>query len=84
MNTKGIGLGLAICQKIVHQFEGQIDVASEYMKGTTFSFTFKLEESGHLDEQQVNGPEEYKINCPNFYYAWKNPDSGSEVASAEY
>ena len=43
MNTKGIGLGLFICNKIVQEFDGQIIVKSEYNKGTRFSFSFVLE-----------------------------------------
>lgn len=79
MNTKGIGLGLAICQKIVHQFEGEVDVKSVYQQGSTFSFSFKLEESGNDNEHLPNGQEQYKINCTHFYYAWRNPDTGSEI-----
>jgi PAS domain S-box-containing protein len=35
----GSGIGLAICQKIVHIHQGQIDFLSEQGKGTTFYFT---------------------------------------------
>ena len=35
--TDGTGLGLHLCQKIVHKFKGQIHVQSELQKGTTFS-----------------------------------------------
>jgi signal transduction histidine kinase len=43
-NTQGIGLGLYICKKIVEQFEGTIEVKSEYNQGSEFSFTFMLSE----------------------------------------
>ena len=44
INTKGIGLGLVISQKIVKKFDGEIDYYSKYKLGTTFFFTFKTEE----------------------------------------
>ena len=30
INAKGVGLGLYICKKIVHIFEGEVSVTSEY------------------------------------------------------
>ena len=37
---RGLGLGLAISKKIVEQLGGQISVASEVGKGTTFVLEF--------------------------------------------
>jgi signal transduction histidine kinase len=37
---RGLGLGLAISKKIVEQLGGQISVASEVGKGTTFNLEF--------------------------------------------
>ena len=42
MNKKGIGLGLWICKKICNQFEGDIEVKSEYGFGSIFTFTMKI------------------------------------------
>lgn len=42
-NVHGIGLGLAICEKIVNEFDGEISMKSIYEKGSIFTFTFKTQ-----------------------------------------
>jgi signal transduction histidine kinase len=44
MNTKGIGLGLFICKRLVESFGGEMQAISEYGQGSCFSFTFQLSE----------------------------------------
>jgi hypothetical protein len=44
INKNGIGLGLMIAKNIVEKFDGKITFDSEKGKGSTFNFTFKLEE----------------------------------------
>ena len=43
-NVKGIGLGLVISKMIVNKFGGEIDFVSKFKRGTTFFYTFILEE----------------------------------------
>ena len=44
INTEGIGLGLVISKMIANKFGGIIDFVSKYKKGSTFFFTFEVEE----------------------------------------
>ena len=43
VNTRGIGLGLHICRKIVRQLGGEITCKSEWRKGSTFVFIVALQ-----------------------------------------
>ena len=43
INSDGIGLGLMISKMIVENFNGGINFASLYKKGSIFYYTFKLE-----------------------------------------
>lgn len=44
INTDGIGLGLMISKMIVDNFNGHINFASEYRKGSIFYFSMQTEE----------------------------------------
>ena len=39
LNPNGIGLGLTICNKILSQLGGELQVKSEYQQGSSFYFT---------------------------------------------
>ena len=49
MNTNGVGLGLFICKQITQMFEGDICVKSEEGIGTSFFFSFNLE-NGRIED----------------------------------
>lgn len=44
INTKGIGLGLVICQLIVERFGNVLDFTSEFKNGSNFFFSFNLDD----------------------------------------
>jgi len=44
VNIQGIGLGLVISKLIVEKFGEELTFLSEYGKGTTFSYTFPLQD----------------------------------------
>jgi signal transduction histidine kinase len=54
INTKGIGIGLYICKKIVNIFGGEVEVQSEFGQGSTFSFTFMLDKPEAMDNATVS------------------------------
>eukprot|EP00347_Sterkiella_histriomuscorum_P014290 403361440 len=50
LNTKGIGLGLNICKKVVEACGGKIQLESDYVDGAAFCFSMKA----YLQLSQVN------------------------------
>jgi two-component system, sporulation sensor kinase E len=40
--SKGMGLGLPICKRIIEAHDGKIQVESEHGKGTTFKITLPI------------------------------------------
>lgn len=47
---KGVGMGLAICERIIHNHGGTIDVTSEVGKGTTFVITLPVNHAIPVEE----------------------------------
>lgn len=44
MNVEGIGLGLAICKRIIENSRGEITVSSEgENRGSTFKFSMQMD-----------------------------------------
>jgi two-component system phosphate regulon sensor histidine kinase PhoR len=55
MDRSGYGLGLSICQSIVHALHGEITVKSEAGKGATFVVRLPSAEDGQLAANQRAG-----------------------------
>ena len=53
LNVKGVGLGLVISKMIVTHFGGHIDFMSKYREGSTFFFTFGLENEQDLRKKKI-------------------------------
>jgi signal transduction histidine kinase len=51
---EGTGLGLPICEKIIKEHSGRIEVRSEVGKGSTFSISIPVFEGNEPDEQDVS------------------------------
>lgn len=51
---EGTGLGLPICEKIIKEHSGKIDLESEVGKGSTFSIFIPVFERNEADEQNLS------------------------------
>ena len=51
MNTNGVGLGLFICKQITQLFGGKICVRSELEVGTSFFFSFNIDD-GWIEDNE--------------------------------
>jgi hypothetical protein len=49
---EGIGLGLVICKMIVKKFNGKINFVSKYKEGSTFFYSFELEEINPMEDNK--------------------------------
>ena len=63
--VQGTGLGLYISQNLVRLMGGNIEVASEYLKGSTFSFVLDFKVGSHLDKHNQETVS-YNFESQNF------------------
>ena len=73
MNTKGVGLGLAISLKIIEEFGGTISLKSKPNIGSNFTFKIALEESFRRTDS-FNGSEftsRFQANSSLLYFEWR-------------
>lgn len=86
MNTKGIGLGLAIAEQIIDKFDGKITFKSVYGEGSTFRFTMRLfadSEMAIINNAQCevtssNQEVKYKVNSKELVFKW-NPKIHKQI-----
>ena len=71
-NIQGTGLGMAISRNIAHMMNGEIQVESEYGKGSVFTFTMQLKlqdqgcfEDDHLRDLPVLVVDDDIVCCEN-------------------
>ena len=64
VNTRGIGLGLHICKKIVSELGGDIVCKTTLGQGTKFSFVVRLGQLPSLSLSNIESPSSHIISNP--------------------
>ena len=73
LNTKGIGLGLVISDKIVQKFNGSVTFTSEVGVGSKFKFTFQLRDPNVISVDQISfqDSQKFMLDQKQLYNEWK-------------
>ena len=80
LNTSGIGLGLVICRLIVQKFGGKIDYITKFKVGSTFFFTFKLEQ---INDDEINTYQHQFVNKnKQIQISIQNNDQSNQINSS--
>ena len=81
LNKNGVGLGLVISEQIVREYNGEMSFVSDLGQGSTFTFTFQLEDNTNSNPPNssnhqrpsstlVNENVDYEINQDDLFYNW--------------
>ncbi|PIC75633.1 histidine kinase [Sporosarcina sp. P19] len=75
----GLGLGLAICEQLVHLHNGDIGVQSELGEGSTFTFTVPIGKERTLKDETISPNSMTSISKETKFTDSNVPDVGAQI-----